>query len=395
VTVPEELQPLLSDEGWPYASTPPVEEGDPGRFHALFGRDSLITSLQVLPQAPEVAGATLRALAERQGRRDDPGSQEQPGKIGHEFRPAPPESFVARGWPDPGEFRYFGTADATSWFLVLLDATQDASLQSELDDASRAAAGWLARTLDAGGGLLAHEPGAFAGGLTQQGWRDAIDPADPDPDAGGFLREDGTAPEPPLADTDTQAVTHAALRALARLTGEPEWTERADALRGRLSRDFVPDVVAVEARGRPVSGAGSQLGWLLWADALDAGAREEAAERLSAPDILTDFGLRTLSSDSPVFHPAAYHRGSIWPFDSWLGWGGLRAAGRAAEAERVRTGVLAALDQLGRAPELYTVEPGGTLQRIAIANRVQAWTVGARWALTHGWDGISRSRPRG
>ena len=62
------LEPLLSDEGWAYASLPPQEPGDPGRFHALFGRDSLITALQVLPAAPDVARATLRALAARQGR---------------------------------------------------------------------------------------------------------------------------------------------------------------------------------------------------------------------------------------------------------------------------------------------------------------------------------------
>jgi glycogen debranching enzyme len=395
MTVPPELEPLLSDEGWPYASTPPVEEGDPGRFHALFGRDSLITSLQVLPTAPEVARATLRGLAERQGRVENPGSQEAPGKIGHEFRPAPPASFVAAGWPDTGEFRYFGTADATSWFVVVLAATGDVELGGELEDAWRAAGGWLARTLDAGGGLLRHRPGAFPGGLVQQGWRDAIDPADPDPDAGGFLREDGTAPEPPLADTDTQAVTYAALRALARLDRGGEWTERADTLRRRLSHEFAPDVVALEAGDRPVRGAGSQLGWLLWADALEPAAREVVAERLTRPDVLTDFGLRTLSSDSPVFDATAYHRGSVWPFDSWLGWGGLRAAGRTEEAERVRTGVLDALDRLGRAPELYAVSRAGELERIPIANRVQAWTVGARWALTESWDGISPAPPRG
>src|SRR6185437_11663349 len=103
------LDLVLSDEGWPYASAPPVEPGDPGRFHALFGRDSLIVSLQLLPVRPDVARATLRALAARQGRRTDAGTQEEPGKIGHEFRTAPPESFVAAGWP-PGEFRYYGTA---------------------------------------------------------------------------------------------------------------------------------------------------------------------------------------------------------------------------------------------------------------------------------------------
>jgi glycogen debranching enzyme len=390
-----ELEPLLSDEGWAYASSPPVEKGDPGRFHALFGRDSLITSLQVLPAAPEIARATLRALAQRQGAVEDTGRQEEPGKIGHEFRDAAPQSFLDAGWPDPGEFRYFGTADATSWFCVLLAATGDDALARELEAAWRGAADWLAARLDAGGGLLRHRPGTFAGGLVQQGWRDTIDPADPSPESGGFLREDRTAPAPPLADTDTQAVTYAALRALARLSGDDDWTERAERLRARLSRDFVPDVVALEDGDRPVRGAGSQLGWLLWADALEPDAREAAAERLSQPDILTGFGLRTLSQDAPQFDPLAYHRGSIWPFDSWLGWGGLRAAGRAEAAERVRTGVLGAIESLGRAPELYAVTRGGELQRIPIANRVQAWTVGARWALEHEWDGISPARPRG
>jgi hypothetical protein len=79
----------------------------------------------------------------------------------------------------------------------------------------------------------------------------------------------------------------------------------------------------------------------------------------------------------------------VWPFDSWLGWGGLRAAGRPAEAERVRAGVLDALARLGRAPELYAVTVDGALEPIAAANRVQAWTIGARWALEQEWDGRS------
>jgi len=380
------LDALLSPEGWPYASTPPVEPGDPGRFHALFGRDSLITSLQVLPERPDVARATLRALAALQGTREDPASGEEPGKIGHEFRPRPPEPFVRAGWPEAGEFRYYGTADATSWFVVLLAATGDGALAAELEAAWRAAGDWLARALDRGDGLVRHVPGTLPGGLTQQGWRDANDPAERSTEAGGFLRPDGSAPRHPLADVDSQAAAHAALRALGALSGEPGWARRAAALRERLGA-LGPDAVAVEAGDRPVPGAGSQLGWLLWAGALEGEGREAAAERLCAPDVLTPYGLRTLSSESPVFHPHAYHRGSIWPFDSWLGWGGLRAAGREAEAERVRGGVLAALDRLGRAPELYAVTAAGELEPMAIANRVQAWTVGARWALEHGWDG--------
>jgi glycogen debranching enzyme len=368
------IDELLSDEGWPYASTPPVEEGDPGRFHALFGRDSLITALQLLPARPDVARATLRALADRQGRETHAGTLEEPGKIGHEFRDAAPEGFVELGWPDPGPFDYYGTADASSWFIVVATAV------GGFDDARRAAGDWLARALDRGGGLVRHGPGEWPA-LTQQGWRDTADPTAAY--GGGILRPDGGVPEPPLADVDSQAVAYAALRALG-------WDERAEALRARLSA-LGPDVVAVEAGDRAVPGAGSQLGWLLWADALEPDAREAAAERLCRPDILTGFGLRTLSSESPVFEPHAYHRGSVWPFDSWLGWGGLRAAGRAREAERVRTGVLDALDRLGRAPELYAVTVDGELEPVPLANRVQAWTAGARWALERGWDGrVSR-----
>ena len=205
------------------------------------------------------------------------------------------------------------------------------------------------------------------------------------------MRLDGSNPEPPLADADTQAVAVAALRALAGLTGDPLWGRRLAELRALVSARFGPEVMALEAGDVPVPGAGSQLGWLLWADALEPDARDAAAERLSAPDILTGFGLRTLSSDSPVFEPHAYHRGSVWPFDSWLGWGGLRAAGRATEAERVRRGVLDALEQLGRSPELYAVSGDGLVEPVALSNRVQAWTVGAQWALAHEWDGRGAS----
>ncbi len=364
------IDELLSEEGWPYASTPPVEEGDPGRFHALFGRDSLITALQLLPERPDVARATLRALADRQGAREHPGTLEQPGKIGHEFREATPREFLDAGWPDEGGFAYYGTADASSWYIVL------ASAAGGLDDAARAAGRWLTGALDRGGGLVRHAPGEW-GALSQQGWRDTVDPTASY--GGGILRPDGSAPEPPLADLDSQAVAYAALRAL----GEDD---RAGALRERLS-PLVPDAMAVEAGDRVVEGAGSQLGWLLWAGALDDDARELAAERLCRPDILTRYGLRTLSSESPVFEPHAYHRGSVWPFDSWLGWGGLRSAGRTEEAERVRTGVLAALDRLGRSPELYAVDLDGEVEPVALSNRVQAWTVGARWALENEWDG--------
>jgi glycogen debranching enzyme len=382
------LAPLLSEEGWPYASLPPQEPGDPGRFHALFGRDSLICALQVLPAAPEVARATLRALAARQGRVDDPETDEEPGKILHEYRPVAGAWFTETGWPvREGGLLYYGSADATSWFLIVLAALGDGGLGAELEPAWRAAAGWLTRALDAGGGLVRYGPRGGTGGLAQQGWRDAIAPVEHHPEGAGIVRLDGTEPAPPLADADCQAAAVAALDALARLDPAGDWAARARSLRSRLADRFLAPALAIEGDGRVVPGAGSQLGWLLWARALEGDAAAAAAERLVQPDVLTGFGLRTLSSSHPAFRPHAYHRGGVWPFDCWLGWGGLRAAGREDDAERVRTGVLAALDRLGLAPELYAVTAAGELEPVPVANRVQAWTVGARWALEHDWDG--------
>jgi len=388
------LDPLLSDAGWAYASLPPQEPGDPGRFHALFGRDSLITALQVLPEAPEVAVATLRALAALQGRADDPATDEEPGKILHEYRPVAEPRFAAAGWPvRDGELRYYGSADSTSWFLVVLAALQDDGLAAELADARRRAGEWLARALEAGGGFVRYGPRRAPGGLAQQGWRDAVAPVERHPHGAGIVHPDGSTPAAPLADADCQAVAVAALDALARLDPAGDWAARAAALRARVTAAFGPAddgaewPMAIEPGGVRVPGAGSQLGWLLWAGALEGDAAAAAAARLVRPDVLTPFGLRTLSAAHGAFRPDAYHRGGVWPFDCWLAWGGLRAAGRVAEAERLRAGVLDALDRLGLAPELYAVTPAGALEPVPVANRVQAWTVGARWALEHGWDG--------
>jgi glycogen debranching enzyme len=336
-----------------------------------------------------VARATLRALAALQGRKDDPERDEEPGKIIHEYRPHAPERFAQMGWPvRDGELRYWGSVDATPWFLVVLAALGDPALAGELEPQWRAAGGWLERSLARGAGFVRWGARRSPGGLVQQGWRDTTDPTQSY--GGGILREDGTPPEAPVADADTQAVAYAGLRALARLSGDQRFERAARELGGRIEAAFGPETMAIEADGREVTGAGSQLGWLLWSGAVSGASAAGLAERLCRPDVLTGFGLRTLSDRHPRFGADSYHRGAVWPFDSWLGWGGLRAAGREREAARVKRGVLEALDRLGQAPELYAVTEAGP-EPIEIANRVQAWTVGARWALANEWDG----RPTG
>lgn len=388
------LDAVLSPQGWPYASTAPVDADDPGRFHALFGRDSLIFGLQVLPVRPAVAAATLRALAALQGRADDPERDEEPGKILHEYWPTAPQRLLDLDWPvHAGGVRYYGTTDATSWFLVLLDATGDTALQAELTPARQAAAGWLERALHRGRGLVRSGPRRLPGGLAQHGWRDARFPGE-DLHGCGIVGTDRTAPTPPLADADSQAAAVAALRALTRLdpARAGHWHDRLGSLRRTVEQRFLPEVMALDGHDRPVPGAGSQLGWLLWSGALDTTATRETVDRLIRPDVFTEAGLRTLSDTHPAFRVDGYHRGGVWPFDNWIGWGGLLAAGEQAAAEQVRTGVRAAVARLGRYPELYGVERNGhDVRRLALANHVQAWTVGAMVAFDLNWTGLSRT----
>jgi glycogen debranching enzyme len=380
------LSEVLAPDGWANASSVSQGEDDPGRYNCLFGRDSLITALAVLPARPDVAAATLRALAAIQGTRKDVTWDEEPGKIVHEVRPGisvARQGYLGLEVPD-GELRYYGSADSTPLFLHVLAATGDAGLAAELEPHWRAAGDWLLGALERGGGLLRWHRRA-PGGLVQQGWRDSTDPIGSPSQGSGILHEDGSLPEPPVADADTQAAALAGLRGLAKLSGDAAHADAAEALAARIGAAWDPETMALDAHDRPVRGAGSQLGWLLWAGAPVAGA----ADRLEQPDVLTDYGLRTLSDRHPQFDPQSYHRGSVWPFDSWLGWGGLRAAGHAEAAERVRRGVLAGVERIGRYPELYAVTRSDPSQPevATLSNFVQAWTVGAVWALRNEWDG--------
>ena len=356
----EALDPLLSPEGWVYASSPPVEPSDPGRFHALFGRDSLITALQVLPARPDVARATLRSLAVLQGRADDADTDEEPGKILHEHRPQAPDRLIAGGWPvRDGALLYYGSADSTSRFLVVLAALDDAGLTAELEPAWRAAAGWLERSLSRGGGLVRYGPRDRPGGLAQQGWRDATAPVEEHPEGGGILRPDGSAPRAPQADADVQAAAYAALRALCTLSGEEAWARRAEALASRIERDFGPGVMALEADDLAVPGPGSQLGGFCGR----ALCRRRSAARSRTGSASPTSSRRSGCAPFRARARCSIHRAitAARSGRSTRGWAGAACAPPATDedAERVRSGVLAALDRLGHAPELYAITAGG------------------------------------
>lgn len=279
----------------------------------------------------------------------------QPGKIVHEMRHGELAHF---GQVPYG--RYYGSVDATLLFLVVLGAyveqTGDAALARRLEPNARAAIGWM---LDHGGltsrGYLVYR--ADQGGLANQNWKDS---------PGAICSADGTRPTGAVLAAGAQGYAYDALRRtawLARTVWEDEkyaaLLEQAAAdLRDRFQRDFwMRDrsfpALALDGEGRQVDALASDAGHLLWSGLLDKEYGEIVGRRLLEPDFFSGWGVRTLASGQPAYHPLSYHRGSVWPHDNALITLGLARYGLHDEARTVAHGLVAAATATGhRLPEV-------------------------------------------
>ncbi|GAA0804608.1 aminotransferase [Spirilliplanes yamanashiensis] len=324
-------------------------------FLTLFGRDSLLTSLFALPYRPELAAGTLRALAAAQGRADDESRVEQPGKILHELRSG---ELATTG--EVPYARYYGSVDATPLFLMLLAAhhetTGDDRLAASLQDAARAAVGWMLGPGGLATGYLRYR--TDLPGLVHHCWKDSGD---------SIVFRDGTPAAGPIAVAEAQGYAYRALLGTARLATQvwhdPAWaatlTATAAALRDRFATDFrLPDgfvALALDGTGTPVDALASNAGHLLWCGLLADDWAAAVADRLTRDDFFSGWGIRTLAAGQTPYHPLSYHRGGVWPHDTAIAVAGLAAAGRRADAARVADGLLAAASHYGgRLPEVMT-----------------------------------------
>lgn len=324
-------------------------------FMALFGRDSLLTSWSSLVGGTALGLETLEALARFQGREHDERTLEQPGRILHELRTGGAAVFGL----DPGR-PYYGTVDASPLFVLLADELlrwgADRERVAALLPAARAALDWCVEYGDLDGDGYV-EYAADPRGLGNQGWKDSGD---------AMVHADGSLAEAPIALAEVQAYLYGAYRALASLeerVGDPSRAPglraRAAGLREAFRRDFwLPErslvAMALDADKRPLAVASSNMGHTLWTGLLDDDIAARVADRLTAPDLLASWGLRTLGSGERTYNPLSYHRGSIWPHDSAIAAAGLMRYGHVAPALRVAEGLLAAAERFGwRLPELF------------------------------------------
>ncbi len=326
-------------------------------FATLFGRDSIITALSILPFHPEIAARTLRTLAAFQGTAVNEARDEQPGKIVHEIRSG---EMAATGEIPFG--RYYGSVDATPLFLWLygrcIDSTGDLELAKELWPNVVRAIEWIERWGDRDGDGYVKYMRETPRGLDNQGWKDSAD---------AIFHHDGELARPPIALAEVQGYVYAACTSVASVAsrlGHAEFAERlltrAAALKQSFERDFWLEregmiALALDAGGRPCRVMASNGAHCLATGLIDGERAAAMCKRLLADDMYSGWGIRTLSRNEQRYNPMSYHNGSVWPHDNAMAALGLARAGDHAGVVTVLEGLFDACGQLNLSslPELF------------------------------------------
>src|SRR5690606_28426371 len=301
-------------------------------FMALFGRDSLITSLQAIPFVPELARTTLLALGAHQAVEVDDFRDAEPGKILHELRDGELAHFGERPHSP-----YYGSADATPLFLIILDEyerwTGDAATVRRLEQSARAAVSWLEQYGDLDGdGYIEYQTRNPQTGLVNQSWKDSWN---------SIAHPDGSLATLPRACCEIQGYAYDARIRTARLAreiwGDEAFAERlerdAAKLRAAFDRDFwLPEhgfyALALDGDKKPVPTLTSNIGHLLWSGIVPDERVESVVGHLMSEQMFSGWGVRTLADGQPVHSPIEYHNGTVWPHDTALVAAGLARSGR-------------------------------------------------------------------
>jgi len=309
-----------------------------------------------LPLDASLAVGTLQTLAGHQGRAEHPASEEEPGRILHEMRFGPAASLALGG----GSV-YYGTADATSLFVMLLGelsrwGRHDAQVRALLPHADRALE-WVERYGDADGDGFVEYARKTGHGLANQGWKDSWD---------GVNFADGRIAQPPIALAEVQGYTYAAYLARGRLAQEAGDTDGAQRWSGKarqLKEDFneafwLPEhgwfAAGLDRDKRPIDALTSNIGHCLWTGIADQDKAAQVADHLLSDEMFSGWGIRTLATSMACYNPMSYHNGSVWPHDNAICASGLMRYGFVEHAQQVATAILDAATHFGhRLPELY------------------------------------------